>query len=218
MSALRKLDQIPIAFHNWKYTRDSSGYTSVTKLETPVPQPAQVLPNLPLYLGDLEHAADISMLRKLGIGCVINLCADKLVTCRRYKDVPNSLAKARIHQHILVADDAKHFKILEVVLPIFSIINAALAQETRNGVLVHCWAGMNRSAACVVAFLVTHHLLQPLPDPVTLGDNQSCNDPAKQHKREAPKDSDDHGLRFAVREGCLKCVSDYVQRGVDAWR
>eukprot|EP00438_Fugacium_kawagutii_P032475 Skav227711 [mRNA] locus=scaffold79:144988:149640:+ [translate_table: standard] len=77
--ALRKLDQIPIAFHNWKYTRDSSG-SSITKLETPVPQPAQVLPNLPLYLGDLEHAADISNLRKLGIGCVINLCADKLVT------------------------------------------------------------------------------------------------------------------------------------------
>eukprot|EP00438_Fugacium_kawagutii_P015020 Skav227675 [mRNA] locus=scaffold3994:79227:83775:+ [translate_table: standard] len=37
---------------------------------------------------------------------------------------------------------------------------------------------------------IPNHLLEPLPDPVTLGDNQSCNDPAKQHKREAPKDSD----------------------------
>ena len=46
----------------------------------------------------------------------------------------------------------------QVVQVAFGIINAALAQETNNGVLVHCWGGVNRSAACVVAFLTTQCL------------------------------------------------------------
>lgn len=53
-------------------------------------------------------------LRRLGIGCVINLCAEK-VGSWRYVDVPKNLARAKIDHHILVADDARHFKIMEVL-------------------------------------------------------------------------------------------------------
>jgi hypothetical protein len=29
--------------------------------------------------------------------------------------------------------------------------------------------------------------------------------------------TEDHGLRFAARDGCLKCVMDYVEQGVAPW-
>lgn len=264
VAALQKLDRIPAAFEVWCYGRreDAEARGVVTKNSTPVPQPARLLPRLRLFLGDLDDAKDVDNLKKLGIGCVINLCADKVASSRRYQDVPGRLARAQIHHHILVAEDARHFKILPVVQVAFGIINAALAQETNNGVLVHCWGGVNRSAACVVAFLTTQYkvplyaavaesmkqrgtiltnqsfraqlvrfcfqqgldlcgeevpaaLWQPPADPVALGDAQSCNDPTKRHKKEPPKDSNDHGLRFAARDGCLKCVMDYVEQGVD---
>ena len=68
-------------------------------------------------------------MRKLGVGCVINLCADKLGS-RGYEDVPKKLAKAKIHQHILVADDARHFKILEVPgLQVFASFHAQLVAQ-----------------------------------------------------------------------------------------
>lgn len=264
VAALQKLDQIEPAFEVWCYGRreDAEARGVVTKNRTPVPQPARLLPGLPLYLGDLDDAKDVDNLKKLGIGCVINLCADKVASSRQYRDVPGRLAEAKIHHHILVAEDARHFKILPVVQMAFGIINATLAQEANNGVLVHCWGGVNRSAACVVAFLVTQYkvplyaavaqsmkqrgsiltnqsfraqlvrfcfqqgldlcgeevpapLWQAPADPVALGDAQSCNDRTKRHKKEPPKDSNDHGLRFAVRDGCLKCVMDYIEQGVD---
>lgn len=59
-----------------------------------------------------------------------------------------------IYIHMILSPYGSH----QVVQVAFGIINAALAQETNNGVLVHCWGGVNRSAACVVAFLTTQCL------------------------------------------------------------
>ena len=40
----------------------------------------------------------------------------------------------------------------------FDMIKRTLSQEARNGVLIHCWGGVNRSTATLVAFLVTEFL------------------------------------------------------------
>eukprot|EP00434_Breviolum_minutum_P034632 symbB.v1.2.030661.t1/scaffold3479.1/size55865/7 len=228
VDALLKLDTIKPAFEVWKYGRreDSEARGEPLRNETPIKQPARIFPGLRVYIGDLDDAANVKNLKRLGIGCVINLCAEK-VGSWRYVDVPKNLARAKIDHHILVADDARHFKIMEVAEVAFAIIKATLEKRVKNGVLIHCWGGINRSGATAVAFLATQcllageevapELLQPLADPLELGDADACNDPQKMHCKDAPKDTQDHCLRFAVRDGCLKCVKHYVRLGADTW-
>jgi len=263
VDALLKLDTIKPAFEVWKYGRreDSEARGEQLRNETPIEQPARIFPGLRVYIGDLDDAANVKNLKRLGIGCVINLCAEK-VGSWRYVDVPKNLARAKIDHHILVADDARHFKIMEVAEVAFAIIKATLEKGVKNGVLIHCWGGINRSGATAVAFLATQfdvplyaavartmeqrgtiltnqsfraqlvrkcfkmglnltgeevapQLLQPLADPLELGDADACNDPQKMHCKDPPKDTQDHCLRFAVRDGCLKCVKHYVGLGAD---
>ena len=68
VAALQKLDQIPSAFEVWCYGRreDAEARGVVTKnRELPVEQPARLLPQLPLFLGDLEDAKDVDNLKRL---------------------------------------------------------------------------------------------------------------------------------------------------------
>ena len=87
---------------------------------------------------------------------MVNLCTEKMQGS--YSNVPNRLARARIHQLILVAEDARNFDILSVSEYCLSTIQRALSAPGKNGVLIHCWGGVNRSAAVLVAFLVTQQL------------------------------------------------------------
>lgn len=67
VAALQKLDRIPAAFEVWCYGRreDAEARGVVTKNSTPVPQPARLLPRLPLFLGDLDDAKDVDNLKWL---------------------------------------------------------------------------------------------------------------------------------------------------------
>ena len=69
VTALQKLNQIKPAFEVWDYGRreDSEARGVVTKNKTPVLQPAQIFPGLPLYLGDLDDAANVQNLMQLGL-------------------------------------------------------------------------------------------------------------------------------------------------------
>ena len=150
VSALRKIEQIKPYFRVWDKGRreDSSGRCS----DDIPPQPARVFRDLPLYIGDMDDAADVIRLQELEIGCVVNLCAQQM--SGSYQQLPLQLAQAGIHQHILVADDSRNFDILDIACRTFPIIDDALKTGTgNNGVLVHCWGGVNRSGAIVVAFL-----------------------------------------------------------------
>ena len=79
-----------------------------------------------------------------------------------YFETTQGIPNAMIHNDIVYSSILSiRWVPLQVVQVAFGIINAALAQETKNGVLVHCWGGVNRSAACVVAFLTTQCLGDP---------------------------------------------------------
>ena len=47
---------------------------------------------------------------------------------------------------------------LKVAEVAFAIIKATLEKGVKNGVLIHCWGGINRSGATAVAFLATQCL------------------------------------------------------------
>ncbi len=109
IEALHRLANISPAFSVWSAGRRESsaeGDSQQGRRVTPVPQPALIFPGLPLYVGDMDDAANIAHLLTLGIGCVVNLCAGEL-TRAEYANLPAELATAGIHQQILVADDAR---------------------------------------------------------------------------------------------------------------
>ena len=89
-AALRRLADIRPAFAVWRAGRreDSvEGRAKRSEHNMPVPQPALIFPGLPLYIGDMDDAADIGRLQDLEIGCVVNLCADRLAMSE-YADQP----------------------------------------------------------------------------------------------------------------------------------
>ena len=157
IEALHGLANISPAFSVWSAGRRESsaeGDSQQGRRVTPVPQPAWIFPGLPLYVGDMDDAANVPHLLKLGIGCVVNLCAGEL-TRSEYANLPAELANAGIHQQILVADDASGFDIISVARLAVGCIKATLHARTETGVLVHCWGGVNRSAAVAAFYLVT---------------------------------------------------------------
>ena len=145
MEALHRLANISPAFSVWSAGR---------RQDVPVSQPAKIFPGLPLYVGDMDDAANIPHLLTLGIGCVVNLCAGEL-TRAEYANLPAELATAGIHQQILVADDARGFDIISVARLAVGCINEIVNAVDETGVLLHCWGGVNRSAAVAAFYLVT---------------------------------------------------------------
>ena len=157
VAALRRLADIRPAFAVWRAGRreDSvEGRAKRSEHNMPVPQPALIFPGLPLYIGDMDDAADIGRLQDLEIGCVVNLCADRLAMSE-YADLPSKLGNMGIHQQILVADDRHGFDIVSVAQIAAGCIRAALGAGAAMGVLVHCWGGVNRSSAVAAFYLVT---------------------------------------------------------------
>ena len=159
VSALVALEQIAPRFQIWSGGRREVSPEETAKNEAgclPEPQPARIFPGLPLYIGDMDDAADVQHLKELRIGCVVNLCADKIATSA-YEKVPWQLAQAGIDQHLLHARDQRNFDIIETAGHAFGAIEATLtASGPKNGVLIHCWGGVNRSAAVAIAFLTVH--------------------------------------------------------------
>ena len=198
---------------------------------------------------------------------MINLCADRIGPQSGYEHVPAELAEARIHQHILAADDIRGFDIIAVAKHAVGAMRTALDSRQDCGVLVHCWGGVNRSAAVAAAYLTTHCSV-PLCAAVdrltrqrgTVLTNQSfrkqlvrycfkqglsldgeapaallidsvappacrtrdmtevlCPDASgRRHRGGRNKDTPVCGFLNAARDGCLRCVTQYVEQdGVD---
>ena len=123
----------------------------------PESQPAKVSPDLSLYIGDIDDAANVENLKSLGIGCVVSVCADQMKG--KYEQLPIQLADAGIQQHILWAWDREYFPIINVAEHVADAIDASLSNDQKNGVLIHCYAGVNRSAAVMIYFLTTRREL-----------------------------------------------------------
>lgn len=100
----------------------------------------------PIFVGSGAHA-DVKVLDGQGITAVLN-CAP--LVC---KDPVAAYEQRGIRYLALDAQDDRHFAILEKCLPAASDFISSSHAEGR-AVLVHCMAGVNRSATLTVAYLL----------------------------------------------------------------
>ncbi|CAG2115321.1 unnamed protein product [Medioppia subpectinata] len=112
----------------------------------PDPKPSPILPFL--YLGDERHAADNDCLRQLGITYVLNITAEPLAAD------PYAEPRTGLRYKQLVAVDSYHQNLKQYFEEAFDFIDEA--RRTGRHVLVHCHAGISRSATITIAYLMRH--------------------------------------------------------------
>jgi len=103
------------------------------------PPPSLILDNH-LYLSDVNVASNRETVEEFKIDVIVNVS-------REAYEVPPSTCYNQFH-----LDDDERAQIEKVFNPVFAIIDAALADNKR--VLVHCRAGVSRSATVVIAYLM----------------------------------------------------------------
>lgn len=104
-----------------------------------------------IYVGNVGHAKDVAMLQRLNIGAVIN-CAPSVC-----KDPVKAFRKAKIEYLEVDAKDDRSYPLLANHLPTVSAFISKVhhgATGTGTNVLVHCMAGVNRSATLAIAHLM----------------------------------------------------------------
>ncbi|ELU13834.1 hypothetical protein CAPTEDRAFT_83446, partial [Capitella teleta] len=114
--------------------------------------PVMVLPWL--YLGNAFHAAQVVRLRELGITALLNVAAS---TPFLRSPAHSSAAPPAFHYKHLSIDDTSTSNISMWFPEAFAFI-----EETRRNqgvVLVHCHAGISRSATICIAYLMRHQCL-----------------------------------------------------------
>jgi dual specificity phosphatase 12 len=102
-----------------------------------------------LYLGSAAAAKDISRLRAKGIGAVVTLLAQPDLA------QADRLRKHGIRNLVIRTRDDDRQGLLQVLPEVVAFLDAARTEGT--AVLVHCHAGMSRSAAVVTAILMMRH-------------------------------------------------------------
>ena len=146
VEALRRIDKIQMEFVVWH----SNGREDPRNL--PVEQPAQIMPDIPLFIGDIDDAMDVGNLERLGVKAVVNLATEQMSNTY-YGSLAGILADADIDLLGLSAQDDGVFDIVSVVEKALSFIDCCLSEQKR-GVLVTCYGGVNRSGAVAAAYLV----------------------------------------------------------------
>jgi len=99
-----------------------------------------------IWLGDASDAMDINALNKHGIDSVANCAEKNTLTCVEY--YPNDWNYLGLE-----CDDAENYDILGKHEAEFIAFMDKCVGEKRR-VLVHCAAGINRSATLLIAYLV----------------------------------------------------------------
>ncbi|KAL0276391.1 UNVERIFIED_CONTAM: hypothetical protein PYX00_003979 [Menopon gallinae] len=109
-------------------------------------QPAsRVLPFL--YLGNQKNAADLELLKSLGVTRVLNVTSD----------VPGYHEAEGISYRKLPASDSGQQNLKQYFEEAFDFIDEA--RKVGAKVLVHCQAGISRSATITIAYVMKHRLL-----------------------------------------------------------
>uniref|UniRef100_H3ARA7 Dual specificity phosphatase 10 n=1 Tax=Latimeria chalumnae TaxID=7897 RepID=H3ARA7_LATCH len=173
LNSLNKVDTDPLggavsSFHQYKRNlcnpsfqdREKPVGESVRALEgddgaplgtplTPDIENAELSPILPfLFLGNEKDAQDLEIMKNLNIGYVVNVTTHLPLYHAetgsvRYKRLPaTDNSKQNLHQYFEEA-----FEFIEE------------AHQSGKGVLIHCQAGVSRSATIVIAYLMKHTLM-----------------------------------------------------------
>ena len=108
-----------------------------------------------MYLGSADHSANVETLLRLGIGAVLN-CAPSDCT-----DPTEAYRAAGITYSECDAEDFEGYPLLE--LHLHEALTFTRAQGTDGVILVHCQAGVNRSAAIAIAMLMEQDRQPLLP-------------------------------------------------------
>ncbi|GCC20179.1 dual specificity protein phosphatase 10-like [Chiloscyllium punctatum] len=116
---------------------------------TPDIENAELSPILPfLYLGNEHDAQDLVRLRQLNVGYVINVTTH----------LPLYHAQTgTVHYKRLPATDNSKQNLRQYFEEAFEFIEEA--HQCGKGVLIHCQAGVSRSATLVIAYLMKHTLM-----------------------------------------------------------
>uniref|UniRef100_A0A1A8IW62 protein-tyrosine-phosphatase n=1 Tax=Nothobranchius kuhntae TaxID=321403 RepID=A0A1A8IW62_NOTKU len=115
---------------------------------TPDAENAVISPILPfLFLGNERDAQDLDLLLRLNIGFVVNVTTH----------LPLYHVSVGLHYKRLPATDNSKQNLRQYFEEVFEFIEEAY--QSGKGVLIHCQAGVSRSATIVIAYLMKHTLM-----------------------------------------------------------
>jgi protein-tyrosine phosphatase len=100
-----------------------------------------------LFIGDLKSSSNIKLLTKNNISYILNVCQDK--NKKKYKHIKYKMVKMR--------DDDTEI-LFNKLNSCFKFIDTAL--KNKKNVLIHCYAGISRSAAVLISYLMTRYRLR----------------------------------------------------------
>lgn len=107
-----------------------------------------------IYLGNFQSAEDKAFFKSKNIRAVLN--------CTR--DIPNYFQNKGVEYMRIPVEDSlkdKDYELMYHYMPcIVEFINKHVNIE-KNNILIHCWAGRQRSAIAVACFFVTNYNLTP---------------------------------------------------------
>jgi protein tyrosine phosphatase len=106
-----------------------------------------ILPGL--WLGNAKAAMDDDFLNKNNIKVVFN--------CTKDQPFHSSIRK---RYRIPVDDNLKHEEIRNMELWSYEIVYKLTKEHKHGNVLVHCYAGMQRSAAVIAMYLIGNHRMK----------------------------------------------------------
>lgn len=109
-----------------------------------------------LYLGNINAAKSKEFMKKYNIKAVLN--------CSKEKDIPNYFCSSGIEYSRIPVDDSlqqKDYDKMYLLLPSAVEFIHKHVDILKQPILVHCWAGRQRSACAVVCYLMEKHGLNP---------------------------------------------------------
>lgn len=114
--------------------------------------PAQILPNL--YLSSEGPAKNLTLLKQLQINYILNLTGYKFnsTELRFQFDYPSEFTVL----HIKINDDM-NVNITDYFDQALAFIHSSIGNSCSNRILIHCEAGISRSATIVIAYLMQYH-------------------------------------------------------------
>ncbi len=98
-----------------------------------------------LYISDLLAASNHDVLEHYNITCVISVLSRK-------EEPPSKNRKRGVHYTLFTTFDSPEEKISKYFAECFKVMNRAVKQK--KNVLVHCYAGISRSATMVIMYLM----------------------------------------------------------------